>query len=91
VKIVRKKEYLDELKNIISFIALDSVNRAKIFKEQLDSKIEDVIHFPYKYKQSIHHTNKEVRDLIFKGYTIVYRIDNERKTIEIIEIFKWTK
>lgn len=91
MKIVRKKEYLDELKNIISFIALDSVNRAKIFKEQLDSKIEDVIHFPYKYKQSIHHTNKEVRDLIFKGYTIVYRIDNERKTIEIIEIFKWTK
>ena len=91
MQVVRKKEYLEELKSIISFIALDSVNRAKIFKKQLDAKIEDLIHFPYKYRQSLHHTDEEIRDLIFKGYTVVYRINNAKKTIEIIEIFKWTK
>jgi len=91
VTIIRKKEYLDELKHIISFIALDSINRAHFFKKQLDSKIEDLIYFPYKYRQSIHHTNKDVRDLIYKGYTIVYRINIQKETIEIIDIFKWTK
>ena len=61
--IVRRREYLDGMKSIISFIARDSVGRAKGFKQQLDSRIDDLVHFLYKYRQSIHHTNKEVRDL----------------------------
>ena len=89
--VVRRREYLDGMKSIISFIARDSVSRAKSFKQQLDSRIDDLVHFPYKYRQSIHHTNKEVRDLIYKGYTIVYRINIVDDKIEILEIFKWTK
>jgi len=89
--IIRKREYLNALKSIISFIAEDSVVRAKQFKRQLDSRIEDIVYFPYKYRQSLHHDSVEVRDLIFKGYTIVYRINAPEEKIEIIEIFKWTK
>ncbi len=87
--VVRKREYLDELKGIISFISIDSSNRAIAFKNQLDSKIENLVHFPYKYRQSIHHQDKEVRDLIFKGYTIIYRIDVSKDQIAIVDIFKW--
>jgi len=89
VTISRKREYLNELKKILSFIALDSVNRAGIFKRQLDSKINNLVHFPYKYRQSIHHKNKNVRDLIYKGYTIIYKIDLDNNKIEIVDIFKW--
>jgi len=89
--IVRKREYLDELKHILSFIAKDSVERAKYFRQQLDSRIDDLVNFPYKYRHSLHHDSIEVRDLIFKGYTIVYRINAAEEKIEIIEIFKWTK
>jgi len=91
VKIERKKEFVDELRNIISFIALDSEGRAKKFKHELDSKIEDTIHFPYKYRQSFHHSSKDIRDLIFKGYTVVYRVNKQKDRVEILEIFKWTK
>jgi hypothetical protein len=35
----------------------------------------------------MHHDDINVRDLIFKGYTITYIIDNE--IIVIIDIFKW--
>ncbi len=87
--VVRKREYLDELKGIISFISIDSSNRAIVFKNQLDSKIENLVHFPYKFRQSIHHQDKEVRDLIFKGYTIIYRIDVSKDQIAIVDIFKW--
>jgi plasmid stabilization system protein ParE len=91
VQVVRKREYLDELKSIITFIALDSTARVKQFTKQLDNKVEDLVHFPYKYRQSLHHGNEEIRDLIFKGYTIVYRINTKDEKIEVIEIFKWTK
>ncbi len=89
--IIRKREYLDELKHILSFIAKDSIERAKYFRQQLDSRIDDLVNFPYKYRQSLHHDSIEVRDLIFKGYTIVYRINTPEEKIEVIEIFKWTK
>ena len=87
--VIRKREYLSELRNILSFISKDSVSRAFTFKKQLDFKIENLIHFPYKYRQSIHHTDKEVRDLIYKGYTIIYRIDIAKNEIAVVEIFKW--
>ena len=89
--IIRKREYLDALKEIIAYIAKDSPDRARQFKRQLDSRIDDLVTFPYKFRQSLHHDSVEVRDLIFKGYTIVYRINTPEEKIEIIDIFKWTK
>ena len=89
--VIRKREYLNELKKILSFIALDSVNRAKAFKKQLDIRVDNLIHFPYKYRQSIYHENENVRDLIYKGYTIVYRINQKSESIEVIDIFKWVE
>ncbi len=87
--VIRKREYLDELKKILSFIALDSATRANIFKKQLDLRVDNLIYFPYKYRQSFHHKNENVRDLIYKGYTIVYIINQKNESIEVIDIFKW--
>jgi len=87
--IVRKREYLNALKMILSFIAKDSRGRALNFKSQLDNKINDLGHFPYKFKQSKNHTNENVRDLIFKGYTITYLIEDEKGRISILDIYKW--
>ena len=87
--VIRKREYLDELKKILSFIAQDSKYRARIFKKQLDLRIDNLSYFPYKYRQSFHHQNENVRDLIYKGYTIVYKINQKSESIEVIDIFKW--
>ncbi len=87
--ILRKKEYLYELKNILSFISKDSANRAVTFKKQLDYQLENLVHFPYKYRQSIHHHDKELRDLIYKGYTIIYKVDMVKNEIAVVDIFKW--
>ena len=89
--IVRKKEYRDSLESILTFIARDSVYRARLFQKQLDEKIENLEFFPYKYRRSIHHDDPNVRDLIFKGYTIVYRVNIPKDRIEVVDIFKWTK
>jgi plasmid stabilization system protein ParE len=87
--IVRKKEYSTALKIILSFIAKDSKNRALSFKSQLDNQINNLINFPYKYKQSKNHNDENVRDMIFKGYTITYLIESDKNRISILDIYKW--
>ena len=77
--ILRKKEYLTALKVMILFISKDSKNRAIEFKSQLDKQINNLVNFPY----------KNVRDMVFKGYTITYFIENEKDRISILDIYKW--
>jgi len=35
------------------------------------------------------HNDKDVRDLICKGYTIIYKINISKNEIAVVEIFKW--
>ena len=43
---------------------------------------------PFKFRQSIYFQDENIRDLIFKGYTIVYRVDAIKEIITIIGIKK---
>ena len=36
---------------------------------------------------SIYFNDKAYRDMIYKGYTIIYKIEND--TIKVLDIFKW--
>ncbi len=87
--ILRRREYLTALKVIISFISKDSKNKALNFQSQLDSKIKNLVHFPYKFKQSQNHKDENVRDMTFKGYTITYMIETDKNRISILDIYKW--
>ena len=44
---------------------------------------------PYKNKKSIYFDDSNIRDLIFKGYTIVYRIKPEMKVVEVFGLIKY--
>lgn len=50
------------------------------------AKIRAIPKRPYSYRKSIYFDNPDIRDLIFKGYTIVFRITDER-----IVVFGFTK
>lgn len=89
MQIIRDDIYLASLDNIIENIARDSFNRALIFLDRLDYHIDNIQNFPYKYRQSFYYNNENTRDLIFKGYTIPYLIDNDKNKIVILDIFKW--
>ena len=76
--------------NVIwDFITLDSQNRANDFKIQLKKQIENIPHLPYKFRKSRWFDNENIRDFIFKGYTIPYLILDDK--IVILDIFKWNK
>ena len=84
MKIVRSKKYTKSLQEALRFIAQDSRQRALNFKRELDEHIDDLNNMPFKFRQSIYFENKNMRDLIFKGYTIVYKINEEERVITIV-------
>lgn len=46
---------------------------------------------PLKCRKSIYFDDENIRDLIFKGYVIPYKIDIDKKQITIIGINKYKK
>lgn len=89
MQIVRSSGYLFELQQIMEYIAKDSLHQALKFELDLDSKIEMIDYMPYKCRKSIYFDDENIRDLIFKGYAVSYRIESER--ITIIGIIKYRK
>lgn len=89
MKIDFSNEYIDEFMNVWDYIAIDSLDRANFFKDELKSKISDIPFMPYKYRKSIHFNDENIRDLIFKGYTIPYFVDTENDIILILGILKY--
>lgn len=88
MKIIRTSTFIYQLKSILSHIAKDKINASKKFKVNLNKSINDLNNMPYKYRQSIYYDNKFIRDMVFKNYSIIYRINENKKQIEILEIFK---
>ena len=44
---------------------------------------------PFKYRKSIYWNDNNIRDLIFKGYVVPYKIDTTKNKIIIIGINKY--
>jgi len=87
----RSPRYLKELFKILDYIARDKIDASEKFKNNLDELIENLPNFPYKYRKSIYFNDENIRDLIHKKYTIVYRIKPLKKEIEILRIFNKNK
>jgi len=91
MRIIRTDEYINSLLNILEFIALDSKKRALEFRSEIDKHINNLSIFPYKFRRSLYFDDESIRDLIFKGYTIPYKIDTQNNQIIILGIKKYTK
>ena len=85
MRILVKDTFLIRLEKQISFISLDNPGNARKFKNALFAKIREIPSNPYRYRKSIYFDNPSIRDLIYKGYTVVFRID------EHIEVFGFVK
>ena len=51
--------------------------------------IETIIDMPYKHRKSIYFDNENIRDLIYKGYTVISEVDEKNNRIVIMGIKKY--
>lgn len=86
MKIIFKTSFINRLANQIDCIANDSPLRARKFKNELFDCIRKISSNPYQCRKSIYFEDETIRDLIFKGYLIVFRI-----TVDSIEVFGFIK
>ncbi len=85
-RVVVKDSFLVRLARQLRYISRDSPARAQKFRKELMTKIKEIPKRPYSYRKSIYFDDSEIRDLIFNGYTVVFRITHER-----IEVFGFAK
>lgn len=91
MKIIRTEEYQKELLVILKYIAKDKITASKKFKQDLNIQINQIPVFPYKHKSSIYFDDENIRDMVFRKYTLNYEIDLNQNTIFIFSIFNQNK
>ncbi len=76
---------------IVNFIADDKPSASVKFANELEKLIITIPENPFKHRQSYYFEDKNIRDMVHKGYTIVYEVDFDNNTIEILKIFNRNK
>jgi plasmid stabilization system protein ParE len=89
--IILKPTFSKQLKKILEYIAQDKPSASMKFKNDLKENINLLPSNPIMYRESIYFNDKNIRDMIHKGYTIIYRIRPIKKEIEILRIFNKNK
>ena len=77
----------DDLHDIVGFIARDNPNRAMSFGYELISETDRLQEFPELGRSVPEYRDDNSREMIFRPYRIVYRIDHERRLCEIARVW----
>jgi hypothetical protein len=83
------KKFQDELNEILIYIAKDKPVIARKFKKDLTEKIKKDVLNPFQFKKSIYFDDELYRDYVYKGYTIVIKVDKKRENAYLIGILKY--
>lgn len=88
MKVKITKGFRDKLNAQVEYIAKDKA-AARKFKNDIISRIKEIPANPYIHRKSIFFDREDIRDLIFKGYIVAYKINEQYQTIEVFGFAKW--
>lgn len=90
MKLKISKSFRDKLNHQVEYIAKDKPAAARKFKNDILTALKEILEMPYKNRASIFFERNDIRDLVIKGYVIVYRVNDEKDTIEVFGFSKYT-
>ena len=82
MKIEFRDSFVKKLNKQVDYIA------ARKFKTDILDRCKQLTNQPFKYKKSIYFDRDEIRDMTFKGYTIVYKVDINANLISVFALVK---
>ena len=83
------KSFRDKLNEQIEYIAKDKPGAARKFKTDILKRIKEVPSMPFACRRSIFFDREDIRDLIYKGYIIVYKVDETEGIITVFGFIKY--
>jgi plasmid stabilization system protein ParE len=86
MRIIFKESFINRFENQIDYIARNNPANSRKFKNELLKLIKEIPSNPHKHRKSIWFDDNDIRDLIFKGYIVVFRIKPDS-----IEVFGFVK
>ena len=87
--IIKDKKFLRKIQLIYEYIKKDKPIAAKNFVYELNLKIKNLKTFSKMYRKSVYFDDENYRDMIHKGYIVIYKIEKDK--IIILDIFKWSE
>jgi plasmid stabilization system protein ParE len=81
MKVKLQDSFLKKLNRQVLYIATDKPNAARKFKNDLLQKCRNLKDNPFKFKKSIYFDRDDIRDMTFKGYTVVYKVEKEEISV----------
>ena len=91
MKIKFSKSFSQRLNDQVDYIANDKPSTARKFKSEIIARIKQIPQVPYSNRKSIFFDRNDIRDLIYKGYVVVYKINEVEKSIEVFGFVKWNE
>lgn len=77
----------DDLRDIVRYISQDSPHRAQTFALRLITHAEMLQEQPEGGRVVPEHRIQHIREIIFRPYRLVYRVNHERKLVEITRVW----
>ena len=88
MKIKLTIEFNHDLNEIVDFISKDKPLAARKFKIEIIKMMQKDLTDPFLFKKSIYFEDENIRDYVFKGFTIVIKADIELDLVTIVAILK---
>ena len=83
------KSFRDKFDEQVRYIAEDKPGAARKFKTDILKRIKEIPSMPYACRKSIFFERDDIRDMVFKGYVIVYKVDNSEKVVTVFGFSKY--
>ena len=91
MKIIESHKFKFKLRIITNHIKKDKKDASVNFAKNLKKNIKNLNNAPFKYRPSIYFDNENIRDMTYKGYTIIYKVNMQEKVIVVADIFNQNK
>lgn len=88
MKIKLTIEFNHDLNEIVDFISKNKPLAARKFKIEIIKMMQKDLTDPFLFKKSIYFEDENIRDYVFKGFTIVIKADIELDLVTIVAILK---
>ena len=86
-RIIWSQTAVDDLSQIVQFIALDDAAAAASLADRILNRIERAAELPFSNRAVPEKAEESIREVVFRPYRIVYLVDDRRHAIHILRIW----
>ncbi len=77
MKIEFLPSFVNRLEGFVEVIAEDKPTASRKFYKDIINACKEIQNFPHKHRKSIYFDDENIRDLVYKGFVIIYKLDKE--------------